>query len=257
MLNRLKTVAAALVGRPTPLRPRFAVFIDGDGVSPKDAKRVLDHFAIKGRINILRTYGNYTGRAAEGWARLIRNRGIVARHMPSLVPGKNATDIALAIDAIEMVLTRRIDTFVFIASDSDFTPLARRLIEGGKNVFGYGKGSTPEPFRRACTEFTVIGDLRPPEDPKWRAAPLWSLSPKDAEDAVLTALKALSMNGTPVGLTQLGQRLAQHDPGFDCRVYSRRTLGDLVRDLPSIRVTEEGGRMLCMPHKSIGSRPDR
>jgi uncharacterized protein (TIGR00288 family) len=175
MLNRLKTIAAALVGRPTPLRPRLAVFIDGDGVSPKEAKRVLDLLASEGQIHILRAYGNYNGRAAEGWAKLIRNRGIVARHMPKLVPGKNATDIALAIDAVEVLLTRSVDTFVLIVNDADFTPLARRLIEGGKNVFGYGKGSTPEPFRRACTEFTVIGDLRPPEDPNGEQRPSGAL----------------------------------------------------------------------------------
>lgn len=252
MLNRLKAIAAALVGRTILLRPRYAVFIDGDGVSPKEAKRVLDQLATEGHPHILRAYGNYNGRAAEGWAKLIRHRGIVARHMPSLVPGKNATDIALAIDAIEVLLTRSLDTFVLIVSDADFTPLARRLGESGKRVLGYGNGSTPESFRRSCAEFTVISDLRLPGAPRTPPAPLRSLSPADAEQTVLAALTTLSKDGEPVEMTELGQQLADQQPRFDCRVYGRRNLTALLRELPSVTVHQERGRH----YVSIARPPD-
>lgn len=142
--------------------PRLAILIDGDGVSPSDATRVLDHLPKLGRICIVRTYGNFTGRSATAWTKVVRKHGVVARHMPSVAPGKNATDIALAIDAVGMLLTRRIETFVLVASDSDFTPLAHRIREEGKDVIGFGSRSTPDSFRRACTAFSEIGSLTCP-----------------------------------------------------------------------------------------------
>lgn len=241
-LARLRTLPHSLFGRRVPARPKLAVFIDGDGVSPKDAEKVLAELPVMGRVCILRCYGNYTGRAAQGWTKLIRKHGAVARHMPSIIPGKNAADIALAIDAVELLWTRNIDTFVLIASDSDFTPLARRLGEAGKGVVGYGSRQTPEPFRSACTAFHETASLTPPVTPKAPLAPLWSLSPADAEDIILAVLSDITKNDAPVSLQELGEQLARREPGFDCRIYSRRTLSDLVRDLSSVTLVHQNGK---------------
>lgn len=143
------------------------MLIDGDGISPVDAAQVLDRLPKLGRVCGLRCYGNFSGSSAAAWTQLIRDQGLVARHMPSVVRGKNATDIALTIDAIELLLTRDIEKFVLVANDSDFTPLARRLREDGKDVIGFGNKSTPKPFRSACTAFHGI----PPREAKEHQAP--------------------------------------------------------------------------------------
>lgn len=230
-------------GNPLPRPTRVAVLIDADGVSPKDAERVLERVRSLGRICILRTYGNFSGRTASVWAKLMRTHGAVARHMPSVAPRKNASDIALSIDAIEIMLTRHIDVFVIIASDSDFAPLARRINEQGKDVFGFGHKSTPVSFRNACTSFLEMHTL----NRKRPAAPLWSLTPADAEEVLLPALQTLSVDGQPVELATLGQHLADTIPGFDCRTYGKKSLSDLLRELPSTELLNLDGKRLVRP----------
>lgn len=222
--------------------PRLAVLIDGDGISPSDATKVLEHLPELGRICILRTYGNFTGRSATAWTRVVRKHGMVARHMPSVAPRKNATDIALAIDAVEMLLTRRIETFVLVASDSDFTPLAHRIREEGKDVIGFGSRSTPDSFRRACSAFHEIQSLNLPRDQSMTPATFWSLLPSDAEALVVATLTELGWDDQPVALQTLGEHLARRHPGFDSRTYRRRTLTDLLRDLTSVELVEQDGR---------------
>lgn len=237
-LTRLKAMVDCILRGPVPTTPKLAVFIDGDGVSPKDAEKVLAQLPAIGRVCLLRCYGNYTGRAAQGWTRFIRKHGAVARHMPSIIPGKKATDIALTVDAIELLLIRDLDTFVLVVSDADFTPLARRLGEDGKIVVGYGNRSTPDAFRRSCAAFHEIQSLAPPITPQ---ASLWSLLPTDAELIVLAALADLSEKDVPSTMQALGDQIAQRHPGFDCRVYSRRSLTELVCDLPSVTIIEQCG----------------
>lgn len=229
---------------PADRPPRIAVLIDADNVSPKDAERVLEHVPTLGRICILRTYGNFTGRSARAWTETVKRYGAVARHMPSVAPKKNATDIALSIDAVEIMLTRRIDTFVIISSDSDFAPLARRINEEGKDIFGFGNKSTPRSFRDACTTFQEMHTLSPERRP---LAPLWSLTPADAEDILLPVLHELWSDGEPVEVAALGQHLANAVPGFDPRIYRRRTLSHLLRELHGIELLERDGKRLVRP----------
>lgn len=224
-----------------PQPARIAVFIDGDGISPKEAGKVLDHLPTLGRVRTIRAYGNYTGKAAASWAGLVRNHGLVVRHMPSLVNGKNAADIALAIDAIEMLLTRKLDTFVLVGNDSDFAPLARRIREEGKDVIGFGSAAAPPAFRSACTVYHDTWALGLPHEPALSLGPLWSRTPADAEIMVAEALAHLGADTRPVVLAHLGQQLSERHPGFDTRIYSRRTLSELLRDLPSVRLGELDG----------------
>jgi predicted nuclease of predicted toxin-antitoxin system len=128
-MRRLFGALTNLMRRCRPKQTRLAVMIDCDGVSPKYADRVLAHIPSLGRICILRAYGNFNAKSAHAWVKLARNRGSMARHLPTLLPGKNATDIALTIDAIDILSTRRVDAFVLIASDTDFAPLAYRICQ--------------------------------------------------------------------------------------------------------------------------------
>lgn len=221
---------------------RIVVFIDCDGVSPKDAERAIEFVAQHGRICLVRAYGNYTGRAAGAWTRLIRRHGIDARHLPNLTPGKNATDIALAIDAVEVLLTRKYETFVLIVSDSDFVPLAHRIRAEDRQIFGFGQKATAAAFQDACDQFWDFGSLVRHASTSELPAPFWKLAPGDAEELILAVLRDAAPGGEPIAITLFGQLLVKRDPSFDPRVYSRRKLGELLRDLPSLDVVEQEGK---------------
>lgn len=176
------------------------------------------------------------------WAKLTKERGAVARHIPSVAPGKNATDIALTIDAMEILPTHCIDTFVLIANDSDFAPLARRIREEGKDVIGYGSRSAAKPFRDACTSFEDIRSLTTLPSMSLPSDKLWSRQPIDAEAMMTTALAELGWKDRPVTVDALGKHLADRCPGFDPRIYSRRTLSDVLRALSSVELIQRDGR---------------
>ncbi|WP_172122498.1 NYN domain-containing protein [Devosia sp. 919] len=233
-----------IVGEPTIIH-RIGVFIDCDGVSPKDAERAVELITEYGRICLLRAYGNYTDRTASAWTSFIRRNSADARHLPNLTAGKNATDIALTVDAVEVLLTGPIDLFVLIVSDADFVPLARRIRAEGKMVFGFGQKSTALSLQNACDKFWDLKLLDKHSPSRDLARVFWKKSPRDAEEFLVMVLRELTPQGEPVGLEILRKALVERDPGFDPRVYSRRTLTDLLRELPSVELTErEGSRQV-------------
>jgi hypothetical protein len=221
---------------------RIGVFIDCDGVSPKDAARALEVVAEYGRVCFVRSYGNFNGSSASAWAHFISRYGVDARHLPNLTPGKNASDIALTVDAVEVLLTRPIALFVLVASDADFVPLVRRIRAEGKLVFGFGQGSTSKAFRHACDKFWDFKSLAQQPSAVEPSAAHWTLAPGDCEDFVVSVLREVAPGGTPVTIDLLGQALVTRKPGFDPRIYSRRTLSDLLRELPSVEVLELEGK---------------
>lgn len=151
-----------MLGRSTgaPDR-RIAVFVDGDGISAHHADLVLQQLAQKHHISTIRVFGNITARNVSSWSKIIKRRGVVMRHLPSLVEGKNAADIALAIDALEFHLTRPLPAYAVLTSDVDFAPLVMRLKESGAYIAGFGHKGTPTNFRRVCTRFTQISHIEP------------------------------------------------------------------------------------------------
>ena len=138
---------------------RMAVFVDGDGIGAHHASLVFQHLAKTHDIRAIRVFGNITSRNASAWSHVVKLQGIVMRHMPSLVEGKNAADVALAIDALEFHLTRPVPSYAVLTNDADFTPLVLRLKESAARVEGFGHKATPANFRRVCTKFTQISDL--------------------------------------------------------------------------------------------------
>lgn len=222
-------------------RVNLAVFIDGDGVSPKEARRAVTHVSIEGRLSCLRVYANLTGGNGSAWSAFCRDHGAVARHLPSLAAAKNATDIALAIDATELLLSRRYDSFVLVANDADFTPLVHRLREQGKSVIGYGSRSAAQSFRTACDRFVDLRSLEPPRSASESMPKLWASQPADAADLVRQALIDLSPDNVAVPLTLLGAQLKRLQPDFDTRTYRCRKLRDLLNELPAVEVLEIEG----------------
>ncbi len=138
-------------------RARLAVLIDGENASPRHAQAVFAVAETLGEATVRRIYGDFAKGQLASWNAAIRNFAIVACHQPAHVQGKNAADIALAIDAVDLSYRARLDGFVLVSSDSDFTRLAQRLREGGFAVYGFGESKTPRAFRRACQRFTIVG----------------------------------------------------------------------------------------------------
>ena len=132
---------------------RYALLIDSDNVSAKYIDTIFDELADRGMVTVRRIYGDWA-RSVNGWNRatLLRN-SIVPIQQFAYTQGKNATDSAMIIDAMDLLYTGNLDGFCLVSSDSDFTRLAERLREAGKEVVGMGENKTPEAFVKACTSF--------------------------------------------------------------------------------------------------------
>ena len=201
---------------------------------------MLEWLKPHGKLVELRAYGNFTGSAGVTWSRLVTVQSVTSRHMPKIVAGKNASDIALTIDAIETLLSTDIDTFVLIASDSDFAPLAQRITAQGREVLGFGQQSAPKAFRDSCTTFKEFRYLN--VHPSLPLPPaLWSLQPGDAEALVMDVLQEALSKQEEVSLSELSQLLRQRHTAFDPRVFRRRSLSELLCELPKVAVTEREG----------------
>src|SRR6201987_332798 len=129
---------------------RFAVLIDADNTSPRIAAGLFEEIAKFGEASVRRIYGDFSSPRLKPWAEILQRFAIAPYQQFAYTTGKNASDIALVIDAMELLHSGRFDGFCLVSSDSDFTRLASRLREQGADVFGFGEQKTPESFRQAC-----------------------------------------------------------------------------------------------------------
>lgn len=138
---------------------RFAVLIDADNVSEKYVKIILDETANDGTATTKRIYGDWTSTQMTRWKQVLLENSIIPIQQYSYTTGKNSTDSAMIIDAMDLLYTDRVDGFCIVSSDSDFTRLAARLREAGKKVIGMGESYTPQPFISACDKFKFLDML--------------------------------------------------------------------------------------------------
>ena len=137
-------------------RARLAVLIDAENVSARHARTVFEAAAGLGEATVRRIYGDFSNGRLASWNAAIRRFAIVQHQQCAHVQGKNAADIALVIDAMDLLCRERLDSYCLVSSDSDFTRLAQRLREGGFTVHGFGERKTPKAFRNACHRFQVL-----------------------------------------------------------------------------------------------------
>lgn len=147
---------------PTPDR-RIALLIDADNVSHAKIAAMLAELSKYGTANIRRAYGDWASTGLKGWKDKLHAFAIRPIQQFSYSAGKNATDIALVIDAMELLYTQKLDAFCIASSDADFTPLVMQLRANGHDVYGFGERKTPEPFVNACTTFLYLDSLVDPE----------------------------------------------------------------------------------------------
>ena len=138
---------------------RLAVLIDAENISGKFAQVLFRTIATLGEANVRRIYGDFSGSRHKSWDDAVRSLAIDQCHHRGTTTGKNASDIAIVIDAMDLLYRGRVDGFCLVSSDSDFTKLVKRLREDGKDVYGWGEKKAPEALRRACNQFYFIDGL--------------------------------------------------------------------------------------------------
>ena len=223
-------------------RPLLAVLIDADNTSPKWAKAIFDEIAGMGEASVRRVYGDFSSSQMNGWAKVQAEFGLVPHHQPANTVGKNASDIALVIDAMDLLHTGRFDGFILVSSDSDFTRLASRIREQGYDVFGIGAQKTPEAFRKACKRFIFLENLE--GAPQQKQAAKSSDKMNEARDLIFRAMDALETEDDWYALGPLGQQVATANPDFDVRSYGFRKFSDLVGKIPVLETRRGSGNQL-------------
>jgi uncharacterized LabA/DUF88 family protein len=223
--------------------PRLAVLIDADNASAKIADGLFEEIAKIGQASLRRIYGDFTSDRLKGWAAVLAKHAIVPHLHLSNTTGKNASDIALVIDAMDLLHGGIYDGFCLVSSDSDFTRLASRIREQGKDVFGFGEQRTPESFRQACGRFIYTENLLAGLQ---GAAEKESARQKPSAAAPLIR-KAIAQTEGEDGwatLSAVGKQLSSLAPDFDTRTYGASKLSDLVRKANAFDVDHpEGGTL--------------
>jgi hypothetical protein len=224
----------------------LAVLIDGDNTSPKYAKALFDEIASIGEASVRRCYGDFSSNQMAGWSKVQAEFGIVPHHQPANTVGKNASDIALVIDAMDLMHSGRFDGFVLVSSDSDFTRLASRIREQGLDVFGMGMQKTPEAFRKACKRFIFLENLDSAPAKEEGAKPKMTGDLKEARDLIFKAMDGLDQDDEWYALGPLGQYITAAHPDFDTRTYGKRKLSDLVAELKVFETRRGPGNQMLI-----------
>lgn len=222
----------------------LAFLVDGDNASASLIKEMLTEVSTFGPILIRNVYGDWSSSSMKGWREARLEHALQPIQQFANVSGKNATDIALIIDAMDILHEGIVNGFCIVSSDSDFTTLALRLRKSGALVIGIGEAKTHVSFRNACDRFIItenlegqggqnkekqISDLD--KKTKDRSSSAKRKSPKEALELIKTAYDSIELDGNYAYLSQLGMTLNKLDPSFDPRSYGKRRLSDLLFSL--------------------------
>lgn len=212
---------------------RIALLIDSDNVSPEHITNILAELARHGTTSVRRMYGDWTTGQLRGWKEAANEHSIQPMQQFSYTTGKNSTDSALIIDAMDLLHQDHVDAFALVSSDSDFTRLAARLRESGAKVFGFGERKTPKPFVNACDTFSYLDaiqvDASTSQTPTSNRLPSKELR-RDAQ--LLNLLRAGVSAGEDddgwANLGGVGSAIQKQSPDFDSRNWGYGKLGDLI-----------------------------
>lgn len=221
------------------MEKRIALLIDADNVSAKYIDPILDELSKHGNVTYKRIYGDWTSRQNSSWKEELLSSSITPIQQFSYTTGKNATDSALIIDAMDILYTNTVEGFCIVSSDSDFTKLASRIRESGLTVIGMGEQKTPMAFRKACDIFTRLELLQGEESGKEEAG-VRDVDKSVIEEAIVKIITENTNNGRETGLAELGNRLLKLYPDFDVRSYGYSLLSKLLEEFSKIRLLKKG-----------------
>src|SRR6266581_649286 len=225
---------------------RLAILIDADNTSPRIAAGLFEEVAKFGEASVRRIYGDFSGQRLKSWADILQKYAIDPYQQFAYTTGKNASDIALAIDAMDLLHSGRFDGFCLVSSDSDFTRLASRMREQGADVYGFGAQKTPESFRQACRRFIYTENLLPEAVTSGADTPPKSKSLQPRAAAIPILEKAISQIDSEDGWVMLGEvggQISNLFSDFDVRSYGHSKLSDLVRKTGAFDVEKIVGGM--------------
>lgn len=210
---------------------KLAVLIDADNAQPSLAEGLLAEVAKYGTAHVKRAYGDWTGTHLKSWKDHLLQQSIQPIQQFGYTRGKNATDSALIIDAMDLLYTGRLDGFCIVSSDSDFTRLAGRIRESGLTVYGFGEKKTPAPFVAACDKFIYTEILGKGADAETPRKPRTAAQLK--QDTVLlnllrNAIEAASDDDGWAALGGVGSIVTKQRPNFDARSYGYAKLSELI-----------------------------
>jgi uncharacterized LabA/DUF88 family protein len=234
--------------------PRLAVFIDGDNVSAAYAEVILEEIASFGEISLRRIYGDFSSTRLNKWSENQVKFGIVAQHVPSTTTGKNASDIALVIDAIDQLHSGLYDGFFIVSSDGDYTRLAHRIREEGIHVYGIGEQKTPEAFRMACKRFIYIENLLPRPKISKAKSEEKGADLNFAYNRIRTAVRAVSDEKEEAHLSQIVQELSKRYPDFDPRSFGKKRLLDLIEEINKFKIIKRGNAVFIQEAKKLNEQ---
>ncbi|OAA62000.1 hypothetical protein SPI_04859 [Niveomyces insectorum RCEF 264] len=219
---------------------KLAVLIDADNAQPSIAGALLAEVAKYGTAFVRRAYGDWTGTSLKGWKDQLLTQSIQPMQQFAYTQGKNATDSAMIIDAMDLLYTNRFDGFCLVSSDSDFTRLAARIRESGLIVYGFGERKTPKPFVAACDKFLYFENIA--YDEQLVAAPHANAGTTPPDKRPATTLRSDSRLGQQLraaidaasdeegwaNLAKVGGLITKRHPDFDPRTFGYLKLSDLV-----------------------------
>ena len=218
----------------TPNSDKLAVLIDADNAQASIASELLAEVARYGTATVKRAYGDWTTPNLAGWKETLHNLAVQPIQQFRFTVGKNATDSALIIDAMDLLHGGSVDGFCLVSSDSDFTRLATRIREAGLSVYGFGEKKTPRPFVAACDKFVYTEILRP--QVKDSASPVLPSPAEPLQPALLQAVSSAGREDGWAALSAVGTLVMKANPSFDPRNYGFQKLGELVRAQPYLEV---------------------
>ncbi len=217
---------------------RLAVLIDADNTQPAISEELLAEVAKYGTAHVKRAYGDWTGTSLKGWKDHLLAQSIQPIQQFAYTRGKNATDAAMVIDAMDLLYSGRFDGFCIVSSDSDFTRLAARIRESGLTVYGFGERKTPKPFVAACDKFIYLENLTyaataaTPAGEAIQPAQRATAAQLKRDNALVSrlrnAVEAASDDDGWAPLASVGQIITNQSPDFDSRTYGYAKLSDLM-----------------------------
>jgi uncharacterized LabA/DUF88 family protein len=232
-----------------PRTPRLAVLIDADNASAKIVDGLFEEIAKIGEASVRRIYGDFSSTRMKAWADTLARHAIIPQQQFAYTTGKNASDITLVIDAMDLLHSGRFDGFCLVSSDSDFTRLASRIREQGIDVYGFGEQKTPESFRQACRRFIYTENLLPappvdrsPGDQSPTQTTKALQPPSKATPIIRKVIEQMESEDGWVSLGAVGTQLQNLASDFDSRTFGFRKLSDLVRGTGAFDIDRpEGG----------------
>ncbi len=247
-----------------PKPDRLAVLIDADNTTAACAQELLEEIAKYGIASVKRIYGDWSSPNLSSWRSILLKHALAPIQQFAYTKGKDATDMGLIIDAMDLLYSGHFDGFCLVSSDSDFTPLASRIRASGRVVYGFGREKTPEAFRQACDRFVYIENLGEAERIKnagsVASAEVPGAQPGAARPAVRTrqmdvatrnllykSIKDATDEATGWAFVgKIGTVISETRPDFDSRSFGYAKLSGMLRDLRGLQFrTDEANRMYC------------